>query len=62
MWRLDHHDIDDGDVEVYPSEYPFESNYESVTDLDTTPTKSNYDDEMDHLPPIVIISSMSLKK
>ena len=32
MWRLNHHTIDTGDVEVYPSEYLFESTPESVPD------------------------------
>ena len=40
MGILNHHDVDNGDVEVYPSDYPFESTYESITDLDTTPIKS----------------------
>ena len=44
MGRLNHHAIYDGGVEVHPSEYPFESNSESVPDPDTTPIKSIYDD------------------
>ena len=39
MGRLNHHAIDNCDVEVNPSEFPVEFNYESVTDPDTTPIK-----------------------
>ena len=49
MVRLDHHSIDNSDVEVHPSDFPFESKYESVIDPDTTLIKSIYDDEMDHI-------------
>ena len=47
--RLNHRDIDNVNVEVHPSDYPVESNYESVTDPYTTPIKSIYDNVMDHL-------------
>ena len=47
--RLNHHVIDNGDVEVHPSEYPFESTSESVPGADTTMIKSIDDDEMDQL-------------
>ena len=46
---LDHHDIDNGDVEVHPSEFPVEYNYESVTDPDTTLIKSIDDYDMYHI-------------
>ena len=46
MGRLNHHAINNGDVELYPLDYPFESTSESVTDPDTTPIKSIDDDEM----------------
>ena len=49
MVKLNHHDIDNGDVEVHPSESPVEFNSESILDPDTTPIKSIDDDEMDHL-------------
>ena len=49
MVRLNHHTIDHVDVEVYPSEFPVESNSESVPDLETTLIKSIDDDEMDHI-------------
>ena len=49
MGILNHHYIDNRDFEVHPSEFPFESNYESILDSDTTPIKSIDDDEMDHL-------------
>ena len=49
MGRLNHHSIYNGDVEVHLSEFPVESNSESVTDPDTTPIKSTGYDEMDHL-------------
>ena len=49
MGRLNHHTIDNGDVEVQPLEFPVESNSGSVPDTDTTPIKSIYDDEMVHL-------------
>ena len=47
--RLNHRAIDNGDVEVHPYEFTFESNPESVPDPDITPIKSIDDDEMDHL-------------
>ena len=40
MGILNHHSIDNGDVEFHPSEFPFEPNSESVPDPDTTPIKS----------------------
>ena len=49
MGRLNHHAIDNGDVEVPNSDFPVESHSESVTDPDTTPIESIYDDGMDHL-------------
>ena len=47
--RLNHRAIDNGDVEIHPSDFPVESNYESIPDTETTPIKSIDDDEMDHL-------------
>ena len=47
--RINHHDIDNGDVNFHPHEYPLKSNTESVTNLDTTPLKSIDDGEMYHL-------------
>ena len=47
MGRLNNHAIDNGDVEVYPLEYPFESTSNSVPYLDNTSIKSIYDDEID---------------
>ena len=49
MGILNHHDIDNGDVEVHPSDFSAESNSETVTYLDTTPNKTLNDYEMDHL-------------
>ena len=49
MGRMNHHNIDNGDVEVHPWYFPVESNSESVPDPDTNPIKSIDDDEMDHL-------------
>ena len=49
MGRLNHHDIDNGDFEFHPSEFPVESNSESVKDPDTTTMKSIDDYEMEHL-------------
>ena len=46
MWRLNHHAIDNGDVEIHHSEFPVEYNPEYVPDLDTNPIKSIDDDEM----------------
>ena len=43
-WIFNHHAIDNGDVEVHPLEFPFESSSESVPDPDTTPIKSIHDD------------------
>ena len=39
MWIFNHRVIDNGDVDVHPSEFPVKSNSESVPDLDTTPIK-----------------------
>ena len=47
--RINHHAIDNVGVKVQPSEFPFESNSESVLDTDTTTTKIIDDDEMDHI-------------
>ena len=47
--RLNHHTINNGDVEDHPSEFTFESNSDYVPDTETTPTKPIDDDEMDHL-------------
>ena len=49
MGRLNHHTIDNGDVEFHPSKFSFESNSEYVPDPDTTNIKSIDDDEMDHI-------------
>ena len=48
-WRLNHRVIDNGDIEVHPSDFPFESNSESVPDPDTTLIKLIDGDEMDHI-------------
>ena len=47
--RLNNHAIDNVDVKVHPSDFRFESNYESVTYLHTNMIKWIFDDEMDHL-------------
>ena len=47
--RINHHAINNGDVEVHPSDYPVEYNSKYVTDPDTTSIESIDDDEMDHL-------------
>ena len=49
MWRLNHHDVDNGDVQVYLSDYPFKYTSYSVTDMNTTPIKSIGYDEMEKL-------------
>ena len=49
MSRLNHHVIDNGDVEVHTSEFTFESNSEYSPDPYTTPIKSIDDDKMDHI-------------
>ena len=49
MGKLNPHAIDNDDVEVHPSYFPVESNYESVLDPDNPPIKSIDYDEMDHL-------------
>ena len=49
MGRLNHHAVDNGDVEVYPSYYPLESTSEYVPAGDNTKIKYIYDDEMDQL-------------
>ena len=40
MGVLNHRAIDNGDVEVHPSEFSVESNSESVSDPDTSPINS----------------------
>ena len=49
MGRLNHHYIDNSDVEVHPSYFTFEYKPESVPDADINSIKSIDDDEMDHL-------------
>ena len=49
MGILDTHSIYNCDVEVHPSSFPAEYKSESVPDLDTTPIKSIYYDEMDYI-------------
>ena len=49
MRRLNHRDIDNGNVQVYPSEFPVEYNPQSVIYIDTTHIKSIDDDKFDHL-------------
>ena len=49
MEILNHHAIDNGDVEVHLSDFKLESNSESVLDTDNKPIKSIDDDKMDHL-------------
>ena len=49
MGRLNHHSIVNGNVKIPTSDFPIESNSESVPDPDTTPIKSIDDDEMDNL-------------
>ena len=44
MGRLNHHAIDNGDVEFHLSDFPVEFNSESIPDPDTTPIKSIDDD------------------
>ena len=44
MGRLNHYSVDNGDVEVHPSDSPVEFNPELVPDPDTTPIKSIDDD------------------
>ena len=46
MGKLNNNYVDNGDVEVQPSEYPFELTSEFVPDPDTTPITSIDDDEM----------------
>ena len=47
--RINHHAIDNGDVEVQPSEFPFESYSEYFPESYTNSVKSIDDYEMDHL-------------
>ena len=49
MWRLNHNAINNSDVEVYPSEYQFESSSDFVPDPDNTMIKSTDDYEMDQI-------------
>ena len=49
MWKLNHHAIDNGDVKILTSEFPVESNSESVPYPYTTPIESIYDDLIDHI-------------
>ena len=48
MGKLNHHAIDNGDIQIPTSDVPVESNYDSVTYPDTAPIKPIDDDEMDH--------------
>ena len=49
MGRIDHHAIDNGNVEFQLSYFPAESNPEPVPDPESTPIKSIDKYEMDHL-------------
>ena len=49
MGRLNHHAIDNSDVEVHPSDFPVGFISESVPDPDTTTIKSINYYEMDHI-------------
>ena len=49
MGRLNRHVIDNGDIEVNPSDFPVEFNSEYVPDIDTTIIKQIDDDWMDHI-------------
>ena len=49
MGILNHNPIDNGDVEVYTSDYPFESTSDYFPDPETTPIKSIDDGETDHI-------------
>ena len=49
MGRLNRHVVDNGDVEVYPSDYPSKYTSDSVTKPYTTPIKSIDDDEINKL-------------
>ena len=49
MVIINHHGIDNIDVEVHPSYFPVEYNSESVPDPDTTSIKSIGDDKIDYL-------------
>ena len=49
MGRLNNHAIDNGDVKIPTSEFPVESNLESVPDKDTTTIKSIDYGEMYHI-------------
>ena len=49
MGRINHHAINNGDVEVHPSDTPVEFNSEYVPDPDTTSIQSIDDYQMDHL-------------
>ena len=49
MRRLNHHEIDNGDVKVPTSDFSVEPKYEPVLDPDTTLIKSIDDDEIDHI-------------
>ena len=46
---INNHAIDNGDVEVHPSDFPVEFNSEYVSYIDNATIKSIDDDEMDHL-------------
>ena len=49
MLRLNHHAIDNGNVEVHPSKFIVKYNSKYIPDSDSTPIKSIRIDEMDHI-------------
>ena len=49
MGRLNNHAVNNGCVEVYPSDYPMESTFDSISYPYTTTIKSIYYDEIDQL-------------
>ena len=50
MGRLNHHELDNGDVEVYPSYYSLEYPFDYVPEPDNTLNKYINDDEMEQIP------------
>ena len=47
--RLNHHAVDNGDLDIYPTDYALKYGYDSVPEPYNTPIKSIDDDEMEQI-------------
>ena len=55
---LNHHAVDNGNVELYPPDYPLGYLSDSVPDIDNTPIMFISDDELGKIYPIFSINAL----